>query len=207
MKKGMMMLMVVAAAMVSFAPIQAGAFTYDLTTVINGDIPYVHPSIDWGDFSVTTGTGADAGKVIVSVTLSDASWRIQEFGFNYQGGPAPGTFALTGIDISYTPNANKPDGYHYFLDFKVPDNGNLGNVSTFTGILSIEGENLNESYFDYKDTGNLIYAYVHIGSLGEDGDDSIWVGTGTQVPEPGTLLLLGSGLLGMVLIGRKNFRG
>jgi hypothetical protein len=43
------------------------------------------------------------------------------------------------------------------------------------------------------------------GIVGYGGDNDLIFAEGTTVPEPATMLLLGSGLIGLVGYGRKKF--
>ena len=48
---------------------------------------------------------------------------------------------------------------------------------------------------------------AHVLGIGNDGNDSGWIGTGvgtTVIPEPGTMLLFGSGLLGLAGLHRRK---
>jgi hypothetical protein len=208
MKRGMMVLAVMAAAILSLAALPAHAavvtYSYDFGCVISGS-GCAPSATDWGSITFS-GDELISGDVDIDVELSNSGWKLLEFGFNTD--VPNGVYALTGDSTSLDVNFDgvKPDGYPYFFDFAVPATGNLGDVYTFSGTLN------NSTFFFYvddialaTDTGGLLFAYAHIGSL--DGGESIWVGTGTpSVPEPSTLLLLGSGLVGMAGFGRKKFK-
>lgn len=207
MKRGWMILIVFAAAVVLLAPISARAFSYDFGCVISGS-GCTPTGTDWGDFSIVN---SSTNNVTVSVSV-DSGLKLLGFGFNYDGTPAPGTFTFAGgMNIDYLANGIKPDGYPYYFDLDVPGGGNLGNVSSFSDVLSLNGGALTirEGDFDLFDSGGGVTAFAHIGGLNTSiyPAGSIWVGTGTrQVPEPGTLLLLGSGLVGLAVYGRKTFK-
>jgi len=50
-----------------------------------------------------------------------------------------------------------------------------------------------------------IYHFAaHIQSLADPAGGSAWVGDGVPVPEPGTLMLLGAGLLGLWVVRRRK---
>ncbi len=76
-------------------------------------------------------------------------------------------------------------------------NNSLTSWSTATGVLTLNDKDfLAAGHIFVQDTENPTSALM----TGYAGNGS------TKVPEPGTMLLLGSGLLGLGLLGRKKFR-
>ncbi len=79
--------------------------------------------------------------------------------------------------------------------------GGADKVYTFTFDMS--DPNMRFDYMPFQ-VGYYIPGKNDIAKF--DGRLSVDLGGGTSVPEPSTLLLLGSGLLGLALAGRKLFR-
>ncbi|MBW2164222.1 MAG: PEP-CTERM sorting domain-containing protein [Deltaproteobacteria bacterium] len=50
----------------------------------------------------------------------------------------------------------------------------------------------------------IYHSAAHIRSIGIGDEDSGWIGDTQSVPEPSTILLVGTGLLGMIAFGRKR---
>src|SRR5659263_254217 len=99
MKSRWMILVAFAVAVVLLAPIPARAFSVDYGCVISGS-GCTPSGTDWGTFSIVD---SGANDVLVSVTLSDSSWKLLGFGFNYDGTPVPGTFSFaSGTSLTYS---------------------------------------------------------------------------------------------------------
>ncbi len=130
--------------------------------------------------------------------------------FNPALGASPNLTVPDGATISVSDNGIYPDGYRGALDIKIPATGIPGNVSSYTITISLyssDGQTqlpLYVSDFDFEDTLGNLYATAHIGNYPNLG--SIWVGSETNVPESATLILLGSGMVGLAAFRRK-FRG
>ncbi len=164
----------------------AVSFSYDLNYNISGadsfnDMTYV------GSLGTITISDDESNSnwVDVGVTLN-AGLKLLGFDLNYDGIENITNLTITGASLVASKDAEKADGFHGKFDIEVPANSNLGNVSSFAGILKAT-ENLDAASFNALDTLNLIHVSAHIGEgtaeLPCDLDDSIWVGDGQT---PGT---------------------
>lgn len=130
----------------------------------------------YGNFAVWAGPNADAQGLIVDFTNND------------------GTFFTTG----YSATSN------FYVTAYLTDGSNVGvfggaNVNNPMDFLTVNATaGLFIDYVTLHDTGNLWIVDNMSGDASGIPDQS--------VPEPNTLLLLGSGLLGLVGYGRRCFK-
>lgn len=197
------------ALMVLLAPAAARAdsFTFTLNCTLSG--AGCANSGPWGTVTISDNT-TNANWVDLSVALNVPTAKTLNLDLNFLGTVASGySFSLTnGKSVAYSPDGIKADGYSTgMLDIQIPGTGNLGNANPWSGTLQLSNlgvfANLDASMFNTEDSSNLIYLAVHDSNDGTG--QSIWLGStdNTEVPEPCTLALLGSGLLGVPFLRRR----
>jgi hypothetical protein len=205
--KRIMTLAIVLLGIVAFS-VPANALPVNLSNVFSGTINAAGPYAQVTLTQVTNGVQFDVTNLTAG-NLEGGSSKLFEFSFNYKGSATlthptdPTGWVING----YTSDAYKADGDGSF-DFLVAGIGETflgtGNTLTFT----IAGDTNVNNFIDDSvggDKGAFKFA-AHIGSLANPAGGSAWVGDGTGVtlPEPGTMILLGLGLLGLGIVVRKR---
>ena len=193
---------------IQVAPVHA--LTFDLNCVLSSS--GCAPSVSYGTITLTD----NGNSVNVTVDLVGAGiHKVLEFGMNFNPSLDNAGWSITGTTITANENNIQADGYTAGkFDLDVPSNGNLG-FEPFSGTISKTSTNLDPATFDFNDTNNLARGFVHIGNIscsgstctpGVGGEGSLWVGARptSTVPEPASLILLGSGLAGISLWGMKR---
>jgi hypothetical protein len=203
---------------------EATPLTFDLNYVLEWDggggikntpVSSVFPGLT----SLGTITLTDsANSVDIMVDLvGSGDLKVQKVYLNYDDNKFDNSsnFSMdSGADIKNDKNDNKADGYtDGEFDLKIkPRKSDKTEPYEDTITSDI---NLIPDDFNFPEPSGLYFAAVHVGSfdgipgvesidgLNLEWSDSIWLGATTGVPEPTTILLLISGLLGLAGLKRR----
>jgi hypothetical protein len=215
---------IIALAIGLMVPTAASAFTIDINTFLTGSVNTTNATVATltltqnganVDFSFANSVHNLAGNVGDDAFISKLL-----FSYDGQLGGAPfsnfgGTQLVSANNFTINPNG-KDAAYDFYLDLGLPTsaNGNRffdGEVATWTINNVLVGN------FTHPVSGSGVdaLALVHIqqvgagvggtGSLKYIGNQSVEINPTVTVPEPGTVALMGLGLLGLGFATRRKF--
>jgi hypothetical protein len=214
-------LFIVSAIAVLTIPTMGQSLTFQIDTLLTGDTPT--GSAPWLTLTFTDdGLPPNTVRFTVTSNLQSSSEFISKIVFNVDPLFTPrlinfdvfsksGEFENPGISkrSQDAQDLNPADNFDIALDFKTAEKKrfNLDDSISYTlsyldpGGLTLSAESFNFFNTEKQEEYSGFYAVAMFqGSGGKLGDKV------ETVPEPSTLLLLGAGLVGLGILGRRKFR-